>query len=533
MTQTPKPPHESPAVATSDRVKKVSPEDRQAIIDLAADYSPRKISPRVGLSRKIVRRILLEEGLLQPKERHLQKKLDAFFPKVAELVEKELTVTRILREIQDLGYQGGRTILGEHVGRLRAQRPLAPRKKIRCRFETGLAEEMQVDWSLYTVPIAGKPTRVHALGIILASCRKVYYGVYRDERQFTLLEGLARGLEYFQGCALRLVFDNMVTAVLGRIGSERKPLWHPRMLEFARFYGFEPCACAVRDPDRKGKKEKSFRLLHDDFIKGSIFDSWDDLEIRLRLWLDHTPGTGNLRIHGTTGLVPNEAFLAEKPLLMTLPDRRFPVAEEVIRPVDQDCTISVSGKRYSVPSVLACKNVSVRQFAHHFEVSDSHGHMVFTRKYVDPSTHKGNLVIDPTHYANQPRRPKNQMDGGRLDRAFVARFPSLEVLVNGLKTRLKTIAPIHLRKLIRLADSYGREAFLTAAEKAQQHRSFTADTVERILEREYPLPPEDTVSPLGGLGPSILGDVAESTLDDFAHLDAEPDTDKENDNGQE
>lgn len=104
--------------------------------------------------------------------------------------------------------------------------------------------------------------------------------------------------------------------------------------------------------------------------------------------------------------------------------------------------------------------------------------------------------------------------------------------MNGLKTRLKTIAPIHLKKLIRLADSYGQEAFLAAAEKAQQHRSFTANTVERILEREYPLPPEDTVSPLGGLGPAILGEVAESTLDDFAHLDAEPNTDKENDDGQ-
>jgi transposase len=532
MKDTKKKPHEFPAVVNTNRGKEISPENRQAIIDLSADYSPRKIAPRVGLSRKIVLRVLLEEGLLQPKKRPKQNKLDAFFPKVAELVEKELTVTRILREIQELGYQGSRTILGEHVGRLRAQRPLAARKKIRCRFETALAAEMQVDWSLYTVSIAGKPTKVHALGIILASCRKVYYGVYRNERQFTLLEGLARGLEYFQGCALRLVFDNMVTAVLGRVGPERKPLWHPRMLEFAQYYGFEPYACAVRDPDRKGKKEKSFRYFEDDFIKGSTFDSWDDLEIRLRMWLDHTPGAGNLRIHGTTGLVPNEAFLAEKPLLMSLPDRRFPVAEEVIRPVDQDCTISVSGKRYSVPSILACKNVSVRQFAHHFEVSDSHGQMVFTRKYVDPLIHKGSLVIDPTHYANQPRRTKDRWDGGRLDRAFVARFPSLEVFVNGLKTRLQTIAPIHLRKLLRLADCYGHEAFLAAAEKAQQHRSFIANTVERILEREYPLPPEDTVSPLGGLGPGILGDVAESTLDDFAHLDAEPDTDKENNDDQ-
>jgi hypothetical protein len=116
MKDAPKPPPEFPAVAHTG--KKISPEDRKAIIDLSADYSPRKIAPRVGLSRKIVCRVLLEEGILHPKRRLKQKKLDAFYPKVAELVEKELTVTRILREIQELGYQGSRTILGEHVGRV-------------------------------------------------------------------------------------------------------------------------------------------------------------------------------------------------------------------------------------------------------------------------------------------------------------------------------------------------------------------------------------------------------------------------------
>jgi transposase len=527
-----KPSQEHFVSTVPDWKKKVRPEQRQQIIELSVNYSARKIAPRVGLSRKIVGKVLKEEGILatgSPK----QKKLDAFLPKVAELVEKDLTVTRILREIETIGYEGGRTILGEHVSSLRAQRPLAAKKKIRRRFETGLGAEMQADWSINTIFIAEKPIRVHALGIILASSRKVFYAIYRDERQFTLLEGLARGFEYFQGCALRVVFDNMATAVLGRIGPDRKPLWHPRMLDFARYYGFEPFACAVRDPDRKGKKEKSFRLFHDDFLKGSTFESWEDLETRLRTWLDHTPGAGNLRIHGTTGLIPNEAYLAEKDLLVALPDRRFPVAEEVIRPVDQDCTLAVRGKRYTVPSILANRNVSVRLFAHHFEVSDSHGRLVFSRNYVDPLTHRGNLVIEPTHYANLPRRPPEQVDGGRLDRAFVERFPSLEGLVNGLKTRMKTIAPIHLRALLRLADTYGLEAFLAAAEKAQSHRRFDANTVKRLLEREHPLPPEDTASPLGGIGPAILGEVAEATLEEFAHLDQEPDTGMEDNDGSD
>jgi hypothetical protein len=123
------------------------------------------------------------------------------------------------------------------------------------------------------------------------------------------------------------------------------------------------------------------------------------------------------------------------------------------------------------------------------------------------------------------------VDGGRLDRDFLNRFPTLAPLVDGLKIRMKTIAPIHLRKLLRLADAYGQEAFLEAAAKAQQHQRFDAYAVQRILERDYPLPPEDVVAPLNGCGPAILGEVEEPTFDDFAHLDHALGTDKENDDG--
>jgi len=494
-------------------------------------YSSRAIARRVGLSRKIVRRVLREErppSLAIPTP---GSKLQPFLPAITERVGKGLKGPRILREIQEMGYQGGHTILGELIRELRANLPLAARQKVRCRFESRAGAEMQADWSLYSVPIGELVTKVHVLGLILAHSRKVFYAAFRNERQTTLLEGLARGLEYFGGCALRVVFDNMATAVLGRSGDERRPIWHPRLQAFADHYGFKPFACAVRDPDRKGKKEKSFRLLEDDFIRGSAFESWDDLERRLHLWLDGTPGVGNNRIHGTTGLVPNEAWLAERELLMRLPDQRFQVGREEFRGVDDDCTVAIDGLRYTVPAVLAGHQVPVRLFAGHFEILDPAGRLVYSRRYADRATHRGSLVIDPTHYANLPRRPRSQKDGGRLDRAFLMRFPDLESLVEGLKTRWLAIAPIHLRMLLRLADAYGQEPFLAAATKAQQHRRFDAHAVKRILEREHPLPQEDVVTPLNGAGPAILGEVEEPTLDAFDYLDGAPDRDGEDDDG--
>ncbi|RCK73931.1 MAG: Mobile element protein [Candidatus Ozemobacter sibiricus] len=508
---------------------KLSEQERQAIIDRwQATRSIRATAKKEGRSRKLVTKVLKEAGM--PIENHGQGKLDEFRAAIQERVEAGLTATRIMREIKELGYTGGRTILNELTSQLRAQQPLQARTKVRRRFETRPGEEMQVDWSLYTVPIADRPTRVHLLGILLAHSRKVYYGAFRNERQETLLEGLARGLEYFQGSALRVVFDNMATAVLGRIGPDRRPLWHPRLLEFARHYGFTPMACAVRDPDRKGKKEKSFRLVYDDFLRGSRFSSWEDLEHRLRLWLDETPGVGNNRRHGTTGLVPNEVWLAERDLLVKLPAQRFLVGREVVRPVDADATIAVAGHRYTVPASLAGHHVPVRLYADRFEVLDPLGNLIFSRRYVDPTTHPGKLVIDPTHYANLPRRPRDQHDQGRLDRDFLRRFPSLEPLVEGLKIRMKAIASIHLRRLLRLADRYGQEAFLAAATTAQQHRRFDAYAVQRMLERDRPLAPEDFSLPEGS-GPGILGEVEASAFDEFAHLDEAPDPDQEADDG--
>jgi len=452
-----------------------------------------------------------------------QLKLANYQDAISQRVTDDLTATRILREIKILGYSGGKTILGEMVSSLRSQAPLKKRKQVKRRFETPAGLELQVDWSPGTVLIASKPVRIHVLGMVLCSSRKVVYSIHRNEQVATLLEGLATGFEYFGGCAVRCVFDNMTTVVLGRIDRDRKPIWNSRFIEFARYYGFEPFLCAVREPNRKGIIEKSFRLVFDDFLKGTAFDSWDDMQQRLGLWLDKTPGVGNLRTHGTTGIVPNEAYLSEKDLLIALPDRRFAVYKEESRTVDQDSTLSVNGIRYTVPSVLGCRQAVVRLFSEYFEVFDQRGKLHLSRKYLDTTVNPNKLVIDSTHYAGLPRRP-GQGEGIRLDDAFIKRFPSLQIFVDGLKTKLKTIAPIHLNALLRLADIYGQDAFLDAATRAQEFRRFSHYAVATILKKKYPLVPEDSTAACAGIGSILVGEVEESDMDDFAELDTLPAT---------
>ena len=511
-------PSPSPSRRRGRKPRDLSPETREEIVRLAPFYQCRGIARRVLLDRKIVARVLAEEGLRTPStETSEAGKLEPFLDQIEGRVAKRITTTRILREIREIGYRGGRTILAEQVQQIKSRLTLAPRKDVKCRFETPAGLEMQIDWSPYLVPIAGRSVKVHAFGCLLAFSRKLSLRFYRDEQESTLLQALACAFGDFDGVALRVVLDNMATAVLGRIGADRKPLWHPRFLDFARHYGFTPYACAVRDPDRKGKKEKSFRLVWDDFLNGSEFASWEDLDQRRRLWLDETPDVANLRVHGTTRLVPNRAFEDEHPVLIRLPETTFPVHDEEIRDVDNASTMWVRGTPYTVPTSLANHSVAVRLFSDHFEVLDRLGRIAFSRRYV-PDEQKGRLVIDPTHFASLPRR-RRASSGDRLDEVFLRRFPQLQDLVDGLKRRTKTLAPIHIRALIRLADRYGEPDFLSAACRAQEYRRFDALAVERILQRTSP-PPDEPVPPLSGHGPLILGHVDSGALDSYAEIDS-------------
>jgi transposase len=500
----------------------MSEETRAEIIRLREHYGTRAIAQRVGWSRKLVTRVLAEhDGARPERPPSPQSLLEGFEAEIERRVEAGLTVTRTLREIRAAGYRGGRTILAVHVRKLRAQLPFGQGKKVKRRFETRPAEELQIDWSPYTIWVAGQLIKVHALGCLLAYSRKLFLRLYRDERQSTLLEGLASAFEYFGGVAVQVVLDNMATAVVGRL-SAGGIVWNERFLDFARHYGFTPFACRVRHPDRKGKKEKSFRLVWDDFLKSTHFASWDDVHEACRIWLDQTPDVCNQRLHGTTRRVPNEAFLEERDLLIALPQERFGVFEQSVRTVDEDSTLSIRGTRYTVPSMLANRSVPVRLYAEHFEVVDPHGRIAFSRRYAKDEE-RGRLLIDPTHYALLPQRPRDDRGAARLDEAFLKRFPSLAPLCDGLKLRFKGLAPIHLRALLRLVDRFGEPAFLAAARRAQEYRRFDATAVKRILERDHALPDDDeTPRPLGGLGPTLLGEVEVPALDGYAALDTVP-----------
>ena len=115
------------------------------------------IARQVGLDRKTVRRYL-ERGLeapaygprqprprlLEPYEAYLHERIDAY---------PGLSGSRLLREIKELGYEGGYTAVTDF---LRAIRP-ARRPTFERRFETPPGRQAQVDFAQFRVAFTNEP----------------------------------------------------------------------------------------------------------------------------------------------------------------------------------------------------------------------------------------------------------------------------------------------------------------------------------------------------------------------------------------
>lgn len=553
MTEPQEPPPEEkkeappplPQASRKKRPKKSRPvteEDRQEILRLARETSlgQREIAKHVGLTRRQVRRVVeaktrapasSETGETAAKAQANGCLLVPYRLAIEERVQKGLTASRILREIRAEGYQGGRTILAEAVSELRAKLRVPRRKLPKRRFETLPGVEIQIDFGTYTVPIGGVPTTVQAFVCELAHSRKVSIDVFRDQRQATVFEGLDGAFSDFEGVSEFVVPDNMTTIVLGRTEvapGKREPILHPNAIAYAEHYDFEWRPCEYYHPDRKGKDESVVGFFERDCIRGSSFESWEDLRKHVRDWC----AKANKRKHGTTGLVPDEVWkTTERELLARLPAERFSVHHKEPRAVGPDATLSIGGTLYTVPCELANTVVTVRLFAHRFEVVDPSGKVAFSRGYVDPRD-KGKLQLDPAHYASLPKRGgRGRGKRKRLDDTLRARFPALGPLVDGIARRMKTLAPIHYGRLLRLAGRYGDRVFLAAALRIQEAKRHDALAVQRVLEREQPLPDETPLPLLGGAGAVLLADVDEGSLDDYARLDDDPEKPEDDDHG--
>lgn len=312
------------------------------------------IAAELEIHPRTVKRALQRGGAPKRERKYKGSKLDAYKAKVDELLEKDVwNVMVILREIQQLGYCGGATILRDYVHPKRAQRT----SPATVRFETEPGKQLQSDWGEVVVEIAGQKQKVYFIVNELGYSRRFHFWCTDSDDAEHTYEGLVSSFEYFGGVTQEVLVDNQKCAVL-QASNTGNPKYNERFLDLAECYGFVPHACKPYRARTKGKDERMVSYIkHNFFVRYRSFESWAHLNQLAEQWLREE---ADPRVQGTVKEVVAVRFEREKPHLKSLPPLRYDTSYLEYRQAAWDGYIEVRGNRYSVPAVIAGQRVTIR-----------------------------------------------------------------------------------------------------------------------------------------------------------------------------
>jgi transposase len=431
----------------------------------------RAIGKELGVARKTVRHALRAEA--PPKYERTRRpnpKLDPFCPTIRELYfRKHLIGSRILREIQAKGYTGGSTALYVYLRTLR----VVPSGKVTERFETAPGHQAQFDWSPYTIELGGELRRVIVYGMTLGYSRRKHYTASLDERQPSIFEAIEESFWHFGGAPKELLVDNAKAMVVDANPTHFH--WNPQFLELMGHYRVQPRACQVRRARTKGKVERPFFYLEQQFIKGTTWTSFPHfLEELARFEREDL----DVAVHHTTLERPIDRFAAEQPLLTPLPAVRFVGTLALSRKVSWDCLVSYEGSRYSVPAGYASKMVWVLpSHGSHIQVVNGRRETIAEHAL---SRVKGATVINREHYASLRRgTPRTYV---MLSQQFLARFPHDADFLEGLQLQHTHNPAEHLRGVMELASLYDERSLRRAFALAREYKTYSHAFVRGLLE---------------------------------------------------
>ena len=309
------------------------------------------IARRTGRDPKTIRKYIergIEAPVYGPRSVGRPSKLATYLDFLRERVTAfpDLTAARLTREIREIGYTGAYTAVKRYLAAIRPQNGPKPYE---IRFETPPGVQAQVDFARFVVDFADDPSSsriVWLFSLVLGHSRFIFarYVLHQDLQ--TLLRCHIQAFTALGGVPIEILYDRMKTAVIGEDDAGHI-VYNAALLALARHYRFQPRACRPYRAKTKGKVERPFSYIRQDFFLGRSFRNLDDLNAQMADWLDTV---ANVRIHGTTQRVVAEAFAAEQPELQTLPEHRFDAVLKLERRVSHDGFIAVGGNYYSVPA---------------------------------------------------------------------------------------------------------------------------------------------------------------------------------------
>lgn len=433
-----------------------------------------QIAEELQLDPKTVGR-WIDKRTYQPRQGNKRRsKLDSFKGQIGALLERHpYTAQQLLQRLRQQGYAGGYSILKDFV---RQVRPV--RKPAYLMLEFAPGECAQVDWGNFgSVMVGSTRRRLSFFVMVLCYSRLLYV-------EFTLSEGMEHfltchrhALEFLGAVPAKVMIDNLKVGVL-RHPLGDKALFHPRYLDLAAHYGFQPVACNVRKANEKGRVENGVGYVKKNFLNGLELPSFAAVHPAALQWRDTV---ANVRIHGETQRRPIDLFVEEKPRLKPLPILAYDCA--VVRPISANscCHVMFDTNRYSVPHLYASQKLTLKLYPdqlllfHHEKLIATHARNYDRRQKICNPDHIKELVT-------QRKKAHEQT----LLLTFLALSPYAEPYARQLEDkRLNTLH--HVQKIVALSEIYGPQKIDRALQDALTFQAYGCEYIANILEqRERP-----------------------------------------------
>jgi transposase len=207
-----------------------------------------QIGEELSLDPRTVARWANEKRYLPKKSAIRASKLDPFKNDIVRMLEKHrYSARQIYQRIQENGFAGGFTIVSDYV---RKVRPPKIKPYLKLFFAPG--ECAQVDWGSFGNVRVGSTSRRLSFFVMVMCYSRIMYVEFTVSQTMEHFLGCHQNAFHFFGAVPeKIMVDNLKSAVLKRsVGKD--PVFNPRYMDFADYYGFKIVPCNVGKGNEKG-----------------------------------------------------------------------------------------------------------------------------------------------------------------------------------------------------------------------------------------------------------------------------------------
>ena len=439
------------------------------------------IARQLHVHRDTVRRVLAQAGEPAPVTPLRPSRVDPYRGFILQTLEKfpTLSAARLFGMVHERGYRGS----PEHFRHIIAGLRPRPAAEAYLRLRTLPGEQAQVDWAHFGHLQIGRARRpLMAFLIVLSYSRRIFLRFFLDARLDSFLRGHAEAFAAWNGCPRVLLYDNLKSVVLERVGDAVR--FNPELLKFAAHHGFEPRPVALARGNEKGRVERSVRYVRDAFFAAREFTDLDDLNAQALVWCDGA--ASDRRWPEDVAASVRQAFATERDRLLALPPHEYALGERVAVAVGKTPYLRFDLNDYSVPHTHVRRTLAVLADERWVRVFDGPREIATHRRSWD----SGAQIEDASHIEALVEHKRQARAHRGIDRLAHA-APASAALVQRAAERGHNLGTI-TAALLRLLERYGAAALQAAIERALQQQVPHPNAVRLALERareEQGLPP--------------------------------------------